>query len=57
MGLLTLPINLFLRLMAKILIVDDEKSIRAALRDILEYEDYEVEEAKDGEEGLSLIHI
>ncbi len=55
MGLLTLPINLFLRLMAKILIVDDEKSIRAALRDILEYEDYEVEEAKDGEEGLYMI--
>ncbi|WP_298357986.1 sigma-54 dependent transcriptional regulator [Runella sp.] len=41
--------------MAKILIVDDEKSIRAALRDILEYEDYEVEEAKDGEEGLNMI--
>jgi DNA-binding NtrC family response regulator len=41
--------------MAKILIVDDEKSIRAALRDILEYEDYEVEEAKDGEEGLHMI--
>ncbi|AEI47272.1 sigma-54-dependent transcriptional regulator [Runella slithyformis] len=41
--------------MAKILIVDDEKSIRAALRDILEYEGYEVEEAKDGEEGLNMI--
>lgn len=41
--------------MAKILIVDDEKSIRAALRDILEYEEYEVEEAKDGEEGLEMI--
>jgi DNA-binding NtrC family response regulator len=41
--------------MAKILIVDDEKSIRAALRDILEYEEYEVEEAKDGEEGLDMI--
>ncbi|TAF93631.1 MAG: sigma-54-dependent Fis family transcriptional regulator [Runella slithyformis] len=41
--------------MAKILIVDDEKAIRAALRDILEYEGYEVEEAKDGDEGLSLI--
>lgn len=41
--------------MAKILIVDDEKSIRAALRDILEYEDYEVQEAKDGEEGLNMI--
>lgn len=41
--------------MAKILIVDDEKSIRDALRDILEYEGYEVEEAKDGEEGLQMI--
>ncbi|MFN4144447.1 MAG: sigma-54-dependent transcriptional regulator [Runella sp.] len=41
--------------MARILIVDDEKSIRAALRDILEYEGYEVEEAKDGEEGLGMI--
>ncbi|WP_266363336.1 sigma-54-dependent transcriptional regulator [Tellurirhabdus rosea] len=41
--------------MAKLIIVDDEKSIRAALRDILEYEGYEVEEAKDGEEGLDLI--
>ena len=41
--------------MAKLIIVDDEKKIRDALRDILEYEGYEVEEAKDGEEGLDLI--
>ena len=41
--------------MAKLIIVDDEKPIRAALRDILEYEGYEVDEAKDGEEGLSMI--
>ncbi len=41
--------------MARLIIVDDEKSIRAALRDILEYEGYEVDEAKDGEEGLDLI--
>ncbi len=41
--------------MAKLIIVDDEKSIRAALRDILEYEGYDVDEAKDGEEGLSMI--
>ncbi|KAB7732142.1 response regulator [Rudanella paleaurantiibacter] len=41
--------------MAKIIIIDDEKSIRAALRDILEYEGYDVEEAKDGEEGLDMI--
>ncbi|MDN5201390.1 sigma-54 dependent transcriptional regulator [Fulvivirgaceae bacterium BMA10] len=41
--------------MAKILIVDDEKSIRGTLKEILEYEKYQVEEAKDGEEGLNLI--
>ncbi|MGA0557405.1 sigma-54-dependent transcriptional regulator [Larkinella sp. VNQ87] len=41
--------------MARLIIVDDEKSIRDALRDILEYEGYEVDEAKDGEEGLELI--
>ncbi|MEZ0540785.1 sigma-54-dependent transcriptional regulator [Fibrella arboris] len=41
--------------MAKLIIIDDEKSIRAALRDILEYEGYEVDEAKDGEEGLEMI--
>lgn len=39
-------------LMAKILVVDDEQSIRHTLRDILEYEKYEVDEAKDGQEGL-----
>ncbi|MBV6644386.1 MAG: sigma-54-dependent Fis family transcriptional regulator [Cyclobacteriaceae bacterium] len=38
--------------MAKILIVDDEKSIRETLREILEYEKYEVEEAADGQEGI-----
>ena len=41
--------------MAKILIVDDEKSIRNALREILEYEKYKVDEAEDGEDGLEKI--
>jgi len=41
--------------MAKILIIDDEKSIRNALRDILEYEKYEVEEAADGADGFQKI--
>ncbi len=36
----------------KILIVDDEKSIRRTLREILEFEKYEVEEAADGLECL-----
>lgn len=38
----------------KILIVDDEKSIRNALKDILEFEGHEVVLASDGVEGLSL---
>ncbi len=33
---------------ARVLIVDDEKSIRKTLRDILEFENYEVDEAMDG---------
>ncbi|GAB5526380.1 MAG: sigma-54 dependent transcriptional regulator [Roseivirga sp.] len=38
--------------MPRILIIDDEQSIRSTLREILEYENYTIEEAKDGEEGL-----
>ncbi len=34
--------------MAKILIVDDDRSIRRTLKDILEFEKYEVDEAEDG---------
>ena len=41
--------------MPRVLIIDDERSIRNTLRDILEYERYEVDEAKDGEEGLEKI--
>jgi two-component system, NtrC family, nitrogen regulation response regulator NtrX len=41
--------------MAKLLIIDDEKAIRGALRDILEYEGYSIEEASDGEQGLELV--
>ncbi len=38
--------------MTKILVIDDEQSIRRTLKDILEYEKYEVEVAEDGFEGL-----
>jgi two-component system nitrogen regulation response regulator NtrX len=41
--------------MARILIVDDEESIRETLKEILDYEGYEIEEAKDGEEALAKI--
>ncbi|HQW07382.1 MAG TPA: sigma-54 dependent transcriptional regulator [Flavobacteriales bacterium] len=38
--------------MAKILVVDDEKAIRNALRDILEHEKHTVDEAEDGSSAL-----
>lgn len=38
--------------MAAILLIDDEKSIRNVLRDILLHEGYQVEEAADGEKGI-----
>ena len=40
--------------MPKILVIDDEKSIRNTLKDILEYEKFEVVLAEDGIEGLEL---
>jgi len=41
--------------MAKILIIDDERSIRNTIKEILEYEKYQVLAAVDGSEGLELI--
>jgi len=41
--------------MAKILIVDDEVPIRRTLRDILEFEGYEVDEASDGLECVAKV--
>jgi two-component system nitrogen regulation response regulator NtrX len=41
--------------MAKILIIDDERAIRSTLREILEYEDYIVEDVDNGVDGLELI--
>ncbi len=38
--------------MPKILIIDDEAAIRGALKEILEYESFEVAEAEDGLAGL-----
>ncbi|MDK2979452.1 MAG: two-component system, NtrC family, nitrogen regulation response regulator NtrX [Bacteroidales bacterium] len=40
--------------MAKILVIDDEKSIRDTLKEILEYEEHQVDLAADGDEGLTL---
>lgn len=40
--------------MANILIIDDEKSIRKTLTEILSYEGYKVDEAADGMEGFKM---
>ncbi len=41
--------------MPKLLIVDNEKGIRSAMRDMLEFEEYEVDEAQNGQQGLDMI--
>jgi DNA-binding NtrC family response regulator len=42
------------KLSGNILIIDDERSIRKTLNEILSYEGFKIEEATDGEEGLKL---
>lgn len=41
--------------MARVLIIDDEKSIRKTMREILEYERYQVDEAENGMDGLKML--
>ena len=41
--------------MANILVIDDERSIRSTLADILSFEKYKVDVASDGREGLNAI--
>ena len=41
--------------MSRILVIDDERSIRNTLREILEYEKYIVDDAADGASGLQLV--
>lgn len=40
--------------MPRILVIDDERSIRNTLKDVLEYEKYEVDLAEDGAAGIEL---
>lgn len=40
--------------MAKILVIDDEKSIRNSLQEVLEYEKHEIDMAENGNEGIEL---
>ncbi len=41
--------------MSKILVIDDERSIRRALKEIFEFESYDVHEAENGKEGFDKI--
>ena len=41
-------------IMAKILIIDDERAIRNTLKEILEFENYTVDVAENGREGLEM---
>lgn len=41
--------------MPSILIADDEKAIRKTLREILEYENYKVDEAEDGQKAYDML--
>lgn len=42
--------------MAKVLIIDDQASIRSLLRLVLEKEGHEIIEASDGRDGLAAYH-
>ena len=42
--------------MAKILVIDDQSSIRNTLKDILQCEGYEIDIAEDGEQGLEVFN-
>lgn len=41
--------------MAHILVIDDEKAIRETLKEILEYEKFNVDVAEDGKKGLAML--
>ena len=40
--------------MAKILVIDDERSIRNTLKEVLEYENHEIDTAENGAEGIEM---
>lgn len=41
--------------MSKILVIDDQAPIRKTLREILEYENFSIDEAEDGQKGLDML--
>src|SRR5690242_19843865 len=42
---------------AAVLVVDDDDGVRSELRDLLESENYDVLEARDGKEALSILSL
>jgi DNA-binding NtrC family response regulator len=42
--------------MAKVLIIDDERSIRSTLKEILEFEKYKIDDAEDGLAGMEMLN-
>jgi DNA-binding NtrC family response regulator len=42
--------------MSKILVIDDERAIRNTLKEVLEYENHDVDLAEDGPSGLDLFN-
>ena len=46
------PLQQNLKIMAKILIIDDERAIRNTLKEILEFEGYTIDVAENGRQGL-----
>jgi DNA-binding NtrC family response regulator len=61
MSFISEELHLFLQLkqkksgMSRILVIDDERSIRNTLKDILEYEKYEVDLAEDGQKAIEKV--
>jgi DNA-binding NtrC family response regulator len=45
---------LIIKIMSRILVIDDEKSIRNTLKEVLEYEHHQVDLAEDGPSGIEL---
>lgn len=43
-------------IMAKVLIIDDERSIRSTLKEILEFEKYKIDDAEDGLAGMEMLN-
>ena len=50
-------IDIIIKNMSKILVIDDERAIRSTLKEVLEYEKYEVDVAEDGPTGLEMFSV